>query len=363
MTERRPRAAGGRRRHGHHRAGQRSQPRGTSAVGGHALSGPDTARAGCAVWPRNCWQHKTPDHSSRSAPRCWRRWSRPSSRSSSATSSTTRSSSHTQPIWPGATLLIVRGRPQLRRRLPAPLPRRPAVPRRAARPAHRAVRLADQAGRRPPGPAAHRADRQPVHLRPEHDPEPAQHDADADRQRRCCSSCPSIVMFFLSPLLALISLAVGPGAAGASSIMSRRRLFPASWDAQQKAGEVAGVVEGAVTGVRVVKGFGQEDQEIGRLEGVSRLLYAARVRAVRMMARFSPALGAIPALGQVGVLALGGWMAIQRRDHPRHVPGLRLLPGPDGQPGPGADQPDHHRPGGAGQRRSGSSRSSTPGRC
>ncbi len=119
-----------------------------------------------------------------------------------------------------------------------------------------------------------------------------------------------VVMFLLSPLLALISLAVGPILL-ALSIASRRRLFPASWDAQQKAGEVAGVVEGAVTGVRVVKGFGQENQEIARLEGVSQVLYAARVRSVRLMAKFSPALGAIPALGQVGVLALGGWMAIK----------------------------------------------------
>jgi ATP-binding cassette, subfamily B, bacterial len=118
------------------------------------------------------------------------------------------------------------------------------------------------------------------------------------------------VMFYLSPSLALISLAVGP-ALLALSIASRRRLFPASWDAQQKAGEVAGVVEGAVTGVRVVKGFGQEEQEIERLEGVSLVLYAARVRAVRLMARFSPALGAIPALGQVGVLLFGGWLAIK----------------------------------------------------
>jgi ATP-binding cassette, subfamily B, bacterial len=118
------------------------------------------------------------------------------------------------------------------------------------------------------------------------------------------------VMFYLSPLLALISLAVGP-ALLVLSVASRRRLFPASWDAQQKAGEVAGSVEGAVTGVRVVKGFGQEEQEIDRLDAVSQVLYAARVRAVRMMARFSPALGAMPALGQVGVLALGGWLAIK----------------------------------------------------
>ena len=118
------------------------------------------------------------------------------------------------------------------------------------------------------------------------------------------------LMLWLSPLLAVISLAVGPVLL-VLSLVSRRRLFPASWDAQQKAGEVAGVVEGAVTGVRVVKGFGQENQEIDRVEGVSRVLFAARVRAVRLMARFSPALGAVPALGQVGVLALGGWMAVK----------------------------------------------------
>ena len=118
------------------------------------------------------------------------------------------------------------------------------------------------------------------------------------------------IMLFLSPLLTLIALAVGP-ALWFISIASRRTLFPASWDAQQQAAAVAGVVDGAVTGVRVVKGFGQEEQEIGRLERASRLLYASRVRAVRLMARYNPALQAVPALGQVGVLALGGWLAIE----------------------------------------------------
>jgi ATP-binding cassette subfamily B protein len=117
------------------------------------------------------------------------------------------------------------------------------------------------------------------------------------------------VMVFLSPTLTLVAVAVGP-ALWFIALASRQRLFPASWDAQQQAAEVAGVVEGAVTGVRVVKGFGQEDQEISRLEEASGWLYAARVRAVRLMARYNPALQAVPVLGQVGVLALGGWLAI-----------------------------------------------------
>ncbi len=118
-----------------------------------------------------------------------------------------------------------------------------------------------------------------------------------------------IAMAVLSPVLTLIALAVGPSL-WFLSMASRRKLFPASWDAQQQAANVAGVVEAAVTGVRVVKGFGQEEQEIEHLEEASTALYASRVRTVRLMARYNPALQAVPAFGQVGVLALGGWLAL-----------------------------------------------------
>jgi ATP-binding cassette subfamily B protein len=119
-----------------------------------------------------------------------------------------------------------------------------------------------------------------------------------------------IAMAFLSPLLTVIALAVAP-TLWFISLSSRRKLFPASWDAQQQAASVAEVVEAAVTGVRVVKGFGQEEQEVGRLERASNRLFAARVRAVRLLAKYNPALQAVPAFGQVGVLALGGWLALR----------------------------------------------------
>jgi ATP-binding cassette subfamily B protein len=119
-----------------------------------------------------------------------------------------------------------------------------------------------------------------------------------------------VIMFFLSPLLALIALAVGP-ALWFIALRSRRKLFPASWHAQQQAGEVAAIVDETVGGVRVVKGFGQEEQELERMEGASSALYASRVRLARMMARYNPALQAVPTLGQVGILALGGWLAIR----------------------------------------------------
>ncbi|MET9292961.1 ABC transporter transmembrane domain-containing protein [Streptomyces sp. NPDC003077] len=117
-----------------------------------------------------------------------------------------------------------------------------------------------------------------------------------------------VVMAVLSPLLTLIALAVAP-ALWFIAKRSRTRLFPATWYAQQQAAAVAGVVDGAVSGVRVVKGFGQEEQETGKLREVSRRLFAGRLRTVRLNSRYTPALQAVPALGQVAMLALGGWMA------------------------------------------------------
>ncbi len=117
-----------------------------------------------------------------------------------------------------------------------------------------------------------------------------------------------VVMAVLSPLLTVIALAVAP-ALWFLAARSRARLFPAAWYAQGQAAAVAGVVDGAVTGVRVVKGFGQESQEHHKLREVSRRLFAARLRTVRLNARYNPALQAVPALGQVAMLALGGWMA------------------------------------------------------
>ena len=119
-----------------------------------------------------------------------------------------------------------------------------------------------------------------------------------------------VIMVSLSPLLSLVAVAVAP-ALWLISTRSRTKLFPASWHAQQIVGEVAGIVDETVGGVRVVKGFGQEEQEMERMEAESEDLFGSRLRMIRFTARYNPALTAIPLLGLVGVLALGGWLAIR----------------------------------------------------
>jgi ATP-binding cassette subfamily B protein len=119
-----------------------------------------------------------------------------------------------------------------------------------------------------------------------------------------------VVMAWLSLPLTLVALAVAP-ALGWIARRSRTRLHPATWYAQAQAAAVAGVVDGAVSGVRVVKGFGQEEQETAKLRAVGRRLFAGRLRTIRLNARYTPALQAVPALGQVAMLALGGWLAVR----------------------------------------------------
>ncbi|MFJ8859150.1 ABC transporter ATP-binding protein [Streptomyces sp. NPDC102451] len=121
-----------------------------------------------------------------------------------------------------------------------------------------------------------------------------------------------VFMAVLSPLLTVVALVVGP-LLYLIALRSRRDLFPANWHAQQEAAEVASAVEATVTGVRVVKGFGQETRELTGLEDRARALFASRLRVVRFTGRYNPALQAVPALGQVAVLALGGWMALHGR--------------------------------------------------
>ncbi|MFF4597972.1 ABC transporter ATP-binding protein [Amycolatopsis sp. NPDC001319] len=117
------------------------------------------------------------------------------------------------------------------------------------------------------------------------------------------------VMLVLSPLLALVSLVVVPLLLMVSYRM-RRRIFPATWAAQQREGDVVQIVDEDVNGVRVVKAFGQEGRELNRLADTAGDLYGMQLRAVRLQSRYQPLLQAIPALGQVAILVLGGWLAL-----------------------------------------------------
>nr|WP_085941042.1 ABC transporter ATP-binding protein [Amycolatopsis decaplanina] len=117
-------------------------------------------------------------------------------------------------------------------------------------------------------------------------------------------------MLWMSPTLTLIAMVVAPAIAIIMAV-SRKRLFPATWAAQQRAADVAQQVEETVTGVRVVKGFGQEAREVAKLEKTARQLFAERMRAARLSSLPTATTAALPAAGQVAVLAVGGILALK----------------------------------------------------
>lgn len=121
-----------------------------------------------------------------------------------------------------------------------------------------------------------------------------------------------VVMVILSWLLAVV-MAVAVPIFFVVTVRFRQKSFPASFTDQFYKGSVAGVVEEAVTGIRIVKAFGQEAQERDSLNATARTLFQSRLRTARITAVFGAALEAIPGLTQLAVLALGG-VLVMRHD-------------------------------------------------
>jgi ATP-binding cassette subfamily B protein len=121
-----------------------------------------------------------------------------------------------------------------------------------------------------------------------------------------------VAIFILSWPLGLVASIVVPLTAYLGS-HTRAGVFASSWDASQREAELTNTVEESISGVRVVKGFGQEDAEIGRVMGAARSMYAGRMRAARQRASFTATLQSVPTLGQLGVLLIGGWLALHHK--------------------------------------------------
>lgn len=120
------------------------------------------------------------------------------------------------------------------------------------------------------------------------------------------------VMAFLNLPLFAVALIV-PVATFRSARSLRHSVFPSSWDAQSQEAELTSLVEEATSGVRVVKAFGREEGEVDRYIAGATKLYSSRLRNIRLRARMTAELQSIPSFGQLGVLALGGWFALDGR--------------------------------------------------
>ncbi|WP_159941593.1 MULTISPECIES: ABC transporter ATP-binding protein [unclassified Nocardiopsis] len=118
------------------------------------------------------------------------------------------------------------------------------------------------------------------------------------------------VMLWLSPVLTVVAAAVLASLVVVTVRVSRR-MPPATMAVQRRTAEITQHVEETVTGVRVVKAFGQEERETRRLADLAARLFGERMRVARMQAGPGATLGVLPYLGQTAVLVAGAWLVMR----------------------------------------------------
>ncbi len=114
------------------------------------------------------------------------------------------------------------------------------------------------------------------------------------------------VMFWISPLLAAISLATVPLAIAVSAVIARRSKpqFDAQWE---RTGALNGLVEQSHTGHALVRAFGQRQRMIDIFSRQNKELYQAAFSAEFLSSMVLPAVQLIGNLNFVVIAALGGY--------------------------------------------------------
>jgi ATP-binding cassette subfamily B protein len=118
-----------------------------------------------------------------------------------------------------------------------------------------------------------------------------------------------VQMMAVSVPLALVAMSTMPVVA-IVGIHMRRRLFPVSWLVQARLADVATVVDESINGVRVVKSFAAETQQLRALSLAATRTRWTVERDAGIRARWSPLIENLPRLGQALILLVGGWMVL-----------------------------------------------------
>jgi ATP-binding cassette, subfamily B, bacterial len=119
-------------------------------------------------------------------------------------------------------------------------------------------------------------------------------------------------MLSINVPLAFISMATMP-LIYISGVRMRNILFPVSWMIQSRLADVATIVDENINGVRVVKSFAAEDQQVHLLARAAERLRWAYVKDADIRARFTPLVQNLSQVGLVLVLLVGGYLVIH--DH------------------------------------------------
>ena len=113
------------------------------------------------------------------------------------------------------------------------------------------------------------------------------------------------IMLWKNAVLAVLALGALPFLNLAATRFSRR-IAPVNHALQEELGGVSGVVEESLAGIRVVKGFGAERQQVRRLEAAADRVLDRALAAAKLRSGFMPLVDFLPTISMVAILWYGG---------------------------------------------------------
>jgi ATP-binding cassette subfamily B protein len=116
-------------------------------------------------------------------------------------------------------------------------------------------------------------------------------------------------MLYINVLLALVSMAAMP-LIYVASVRMREKLFPISWLIQARLADVATIVDENINGVRVVKSFAAEGNEVESLARAAQRLRWAYVKDADVRAQFTPLVQNLSQVGLALVILFGGYLVV-----------------------------------------------------
>jgi ABC-type multidrug transport system fused ATPase/permease subunit len=119
----------------------------------------------------------------------------------------------------------------------------------------------------------------------------------------------AIVMFYLQPSLAAITLAPVPLVI-AAAMRYGRYSRPALQEVQQRIAELTAEAEENISGIRIVKAFAREEHRFERFRGRVGRVFDQSMYSTRLRAFYNPMISFLPNLGLAAVLLVGGRMVV-----------------------------------------------------
>ena len=117
------------------------------------------------------------------------------------------------------------------------------------------------------------------------------------------------VLLWMNAWVALLVLVIVPPLAWLAIAYSRRSQ-PVVTDAQQALAQVTTQAEESVVGVRVIKAFGQERQEVDRFRDRADDVFGLNVEATRLRSIYIPVMDFLPTISLALLIGVGGYAVI-----------------------------------------------------